>query len=205
MKQSIPFLLLQRISWVKDALGIKVRGVCGFWSVVRPKVQAIAIKSKPSHVSFANSIHSQQPSLTVLVCRPLVLSIDATRSVAQVFKSVIASISVNVVNMAARPFASRPQPNKAMRFVSCAADFDKQIAIVKIARWHTLTIWAHLVGGYAHPLVGRWVVMQEFAQTLYGKIVISHAVVPFKQWFGQKPCCVDSTSGLRHFTVMESQ
>lgn len=31
------------------------------------------------------------------------------------------------------------------------------------------------------------------------KICNSHAVVPLKQWFGQKPRCVSSTSGLRHF------
>lgn len=31
------------------------------------------------------------------------------------------------------------------------------------------------------------------------RIVGSHAVVPFKQWFGEKPRCVTSTSGLRYF------
>jgi hypothetical protein len=33
------------------------------------------------------------------------------------------------------------------------------------------------------------------------RIGLSHAVVPCKQWFGQKPASVDSACGLRYFNI----
>ena len=45
------------------------------------------------------------------------------------------------------------------------------------------------------------VVVKKFADALCGKINLSHAVVPLKQWFGQKPGSVSALAGLRHFST----
>jgi hypothetical protein len=47
------------------------------------------------------------------------------------------------------------------------------------------------------------VVVQDFFEAMLSqaRIIGSHAVVPCKQWFGQKPASVDSTCGLRYFNT----
>lgn len=51
---------------------------------------------------------------------------------------------------------------------------------------------------------GFWIKCEMLAQAFCANIRGSHAVVPYKQWFGQKAARVLSTGGLRHFTLLEA-
>lgn len=132
----------------------------------------------------------------------LIEHVVGKRNVSQVAPAVVVPDPVDVVNCVGGEFTRHVQPRKPMRWALSAVDTNAPVAIgVEVARHHAG--FAHLAATNApSENTSIWVVIENFAQTLCAKIGISHAVVPLKQWFGQKPGSVSALAGLRHFSAL---
>ena len=131
-------------------------------------------------------------------CSPLVLLIGAVAGLSQVRKTIVCPVAVHVVNLLRRPFARHVEPRKAVRFVrvSGATDAPIPIAFVQIpGPLPVATTWATF-GSCEYARLG--VVVKKFAQTLRGKIGLSHDAL--LMLIGQRPACVSAHGGLRYFS-----
>ena len=132
--------------------------------------------------------------LTVLrlICLSHIVNTIATR------------ISVLMVKSACRPAPVHIEPCQSVGIVSFAVNSYCQSAIShsgsgRTADFHSTNFvrWCCFPSKYA----SLGIVVQKFTQAICGKIIGSHAVAPFKQWFGQKPACASNACGLRHFNT----
>lgn len=189
---------------VHFALGFKVSGMRLFWSCILPKVVAFPVDadlSKPrqrcSMFSFGNP---KKPASAVGSTFAHVLLVFRFGCATQIGPSVVRSIPINVVNFVRRPFVSHVQPRKAMGFVGIAPNLDCSVPLngFKSAR-HGVGV--NRIGHSDAPRKNArfWIVMKKFAQTLRGKIGLSHDAV--LSLIGQRPVSVSSTCGLRYFRL----
>ena len=113
---------------------------------------------------------------------------------------VIGFISIHMVNCPGRPFSVNPKIRETMTVVRRPIyGYGNIPAIVFAARCFSDKLSVIYRQLFPSKYTCILVVIENFTQMVCGKIGLSHAVVPYKQWCGQKPRRVTSTSGLRYF------
>ncbi len=80
-----------------------------------------------SRAIFENSKNARR--FVALLCFSLVLNILLLRDVAQVFKTIVRSVSVYVVNMTLRPVSRHVKPSQSMTAVKSVVDGCDKIAM----------------------------------------------------------------------------
>lgn len=191
---------LKRIPLVKFALDFKVC-LAGFLR----RVKVSYMDSFPVYLyscgkPFLVSTDSEKSKNGIRVSNSLILVINGSADIAQIAQSVITSNAIDVINIARWPSAMTVKPSQPVRGMKFAINADRHIPVVK--RVCRRKPYGDSVRRWLDPseYPGVLVVGQTFAKTVAGNIDSSHAVVPYKQWTGQKPACVGSTCGLRHFS-----
>lgn len=133
-----------------------------------------------------------------------VLLVESVRRFTQVGYSVVRRIAVNVVNVTAWPNTVYVEPRETVHLVLPIVNHDLDVPLFVGAAQNVTGFrptHVHTSGEQA----GVWGVCEKLANSICAKISFSHAVVPHKRWFGQKPDSVPSGFGLRHFSASGSQ
>lgn len=145
-------------------------------------------------------LHAQNASLVVFVGAPPVLMVDSSSGYAKVRNSVIPTLAVYVVDWRIWERSMHIEPRKPMSQVHAPVDHELRVPGCGMNPAGSLsssndTTPAHKIRQEASFVV----VVKKFAQTLRGKIGISHDALQLL--IGQRPARVDSASGLRYFSV----
>lgn len=189
---------------MQHTFGGKVGFVGSLFCLKRAKRLTNAVRANYSAPFVGDWGDTQQARAAIVVCSSLVLQVPGARYLSQVFKSVVCADAVSMVNHPNGKRSVGVEPCEPVQRVRVKINLHPEVAVffVQRANWG---VNRNAVACFDSP--GKYAclraVMEKFAQTFCGKIGISHAVVPLKQWFGQKPARVDSTSGLRHFNTQE--
>lgn len=188
---------LDRPVWVQAAFRDYVRGVGFFWRSIRSQLMFFAINTNLSHPFLLVRTDTKQTIPVVgLGCAP-VLGIFPISCYSKVIDSIVRSISVNVIDMATRPFSVEMQPSKPMRKVSLPIDASHDITCWSDTRDDATNAPALANSNFPNKKPGIRVVVKNFAQALRSKIGGSHEALLLL--IGQRPACVGSTCGLRYF------
>jgi len=191
--------MLNRTSWVKSALFRHVGGVCFFGGGVAPNVAVNAVELygclKPVSVASNAKIAAGVSWLRAA----LVLHIHRCRNITQIVESVVRLIAVDVVNVSGGPCPAHEKPRKTVRRVKTLIDTKANVPMRGFASSNIAgPCFMALSRCQASENAGFWVVVKKLAQTLRGKIGLSHDAV--LSLIGQRPARVDSTGGLRYFS-----
>jgi hypothetical protein len=187
-----------RAGWVQSALGLDVGGMGLFGGIKRAKVDldtAFADKRVPPFAKRISTAHTRFAGSLAM----LVFHIYLVRNIAQIAKTVVAAIPVDVVNGVFRPLPSHMQPSKATGGVLFSINTNPVIPVCFfISSDHAR--FAHLAFADAprkNPRIG--VVVKKFAQAFCGKIGFSHDAV--LSLCGQRPGGASTLTGPRHFNT----
>lgn len=165
------------------------------------KVPLLPAEGNVRHPLVGNvvPVSAKQPGRLV-ICAGLshVLLVDGLGYISQLANAVVSGVAVNVVNLPIRPSPVKMQPSKAVRAVTAPINHDDRVSVRAASR--NSSRFCRPATEYApNENAGFGVVVKNFAQTLRGKIGLSHDA-PSKR-IGQRPVSVSSTCGLRHFSV----
>lgn len=181
-------LLCRQIRVVSQLRGIKTPEIGyfprGYAYLRHPFFARLANTSKSMHVEFVKVAS--------------VLSIFRARDIPEIGKYVVVPHAINVVYGFGGPYSEYVKPCEAMAKVSVAINHNPDIPLIvghASLRTCKAISWAATFSPSKHPSL--WVVVKQFAQTLCGKIGLSHDTGP--SLIGQRPGRVISTSGLRYF------
>lgn len=196
------------LAWLNGAkrvlgpLGIYVGLVRKLWSIKRANAENFIVNSYSGipFRRFAIAPCNTEIATQVVAGAPRsILVVFSIGRFSKVGNPVVRSISVNVIYESGWVIAKRVNPRKSVAGPFNAFDGNCMIAS-----------WVNGPDTTVQPSPSFWiapsestrirVVVENFLQALCGKIGLSHAVVPCKQWVGQKPRRVISTAGLRHFS-----
>lgn len=183
---------------------LNVSGVREFFGWEQANSSRFAIRSDsrlPLAIFFGDAKHAAAD--IVRLGTSLIGVVGLPCDITQICKTVIGFVKINVVDCVYRPFASNVEPCEPVRVLQATSDSYRNVADLAFASCRSSEKAIHFELANPRKLSGFSVVVKEFAQKFCGKIGSSHAVVPLKQWFGQRPARVDSTSGLRHFNMLE--
>ena len=188
-------MLLNCAARMVQALGRQVCGVGELWGFENPQFCFLPCDAYGRPEAGTVPTYTQKSKRIVYLRLALVLHVDRVRHTPEILNSVVRRVAINVVDMF-RPLAVNVQPSKSMRAVWGFA-YLNLLVLFRCAA----TGW--FPGPHAAPCndpskrASVWVVVKKFAQTLRGKIGLSHDA-PSKR-IGQRPVSVSSTCGLRYF------
>ncbi len=181
---------------MEESFCINVHRMRLFWSAERTKSYARPIHRNYSRPTLLVLAHTNKPAAVYRPSLPLILVVPGVRNIAKIFNLVVTGIPVYMINKLFRPFTIAVHPSKPMRKMEGSINSDKDVAITPFAASDITSFFirdSHL----PRKDSSFWVVVKQFAQTLCGKIGLSHDTVP--SLIGQRPARVISTGGLRHF------
>ena len=190
--------VLKRIARMKHALACNVFNLSIIGCCVIA-AQNLSVKLNRRDPSSPFAVYAKNPALALALCRPEILQVNGSRNVSQVAKGVVRPIPIFVVDVVLRPIASHVKPCQPMASIGLGLESYLEIP----QRIKASSDCADRCGPVSASLndprknAGFWVVVKKLAQHLRGKIGLSHDAV--LSLIGQKPACVDSTSGLRYF------
>ncbi len=192
--------MLNRTSRVKFPLGLNVGLMRQLWCRKTTNGDALTKRGYAGRPARPISIlgNAKEAAAAVLSWFTLVLRVPGSRNIAKIGNPVVVAIPVDVVNYAKREFSVDVEPCKPMSHESLVVNVHIDASIIADIPGNCPG-WIHAPTDKPSEYSGFWVVVEKFAQACCGKIGLSHAVVPYKQWCGEKPRCVTSTSGLRYF------
>lgn len=181
--------------------GFTVSGMRKFSGSKTTKMLAFPVKSNlgiPLPGRLVQRDSKQAAGLIAYWRTMLILLIFAVACLSQVYKAIVCPVAIHVVNLLRRPFSRHVKPREAVCLVrgSGAADAPISIAMVQIPGFLSVAATGATFGPCEYTRLR--VVVKKFAQTLRGKIGLSHDAV--LSLIGQRPACVDSTCGLRYFS-----
>jgi hypothetical protein len=132
------------------------------------------------------------------------LGVDGPACVAQIGPSIVRPDAVDVIYFMFRPFARHVQPRQAMGVKTPGAIYTnenvpKVFANVPEFSAHGAIVKSGCCVWVSPKFPGFWVVAQTLAQTLCGKIGLSHDAL--LMLIGQRPASADNASGLRYFSA----
>lgn len=194
--------LLYCAELVMFPLCIKVRGMSHLRGFVdsKPSENTVVSDGCPPLASVLGD--SKKSAFIVRAWPPLILEIFRLCGFSKVSNSVVRPISTYVVSVLLRPNAIHVKPRESMGSVFLPGNLYNKIPLV-IFR----------AGNFPNSTSARsdspcknssfWFVIKQLFESFLGgyRMLFSHAVVPYKQWFGQRPARVISTGGLRYFTA----
>ena len=174
----VPFANLDRAAIMKCALGAKVRIACVFCCREMPNEQAPAINTNAGHKCSSHRFVDARKAAGVVRVKPaLVLCVDVPVYVSQIGNAVVPDVAVDVIDMAARHRSCVPEPNKSVQSVFCAVDSRSKISVLIDGLDCLSDKIRPKFAGDAHPSISLWCVVKNFAQSLRGKIGLSHEAV----------------------------
>lgn len=164
---------LDRATRLLGPLRLDVGVVGRFCGGEGTKVMVDTININPSNPLAFSGRCSHEPMTAIGVGGALVVLVDALRHVTQVADGVVGAAAVSVVNLTGRPLAMDVEPRKSLGSVVAAVDADLQVSLIVQASSNGAD------RSLASPdkpseRAGFAAVVQEFAQTLRGKIMSSH-------------------------------
>jgi hypothetical protein len=183
------------------ALRCKVRGLSFLnGGVVGGVLSAVKGDASPPRSSMVFGHPKNARTLVVSQCGALVLRVDGSAHVSQVGDGIVRRISVHVIDVCIGPNAVRIEPRQAVKPVEKSVDLCLEALSVASGATNSVAyadvpVWLHEPREHA----ALRVVLHKLAQTLRGKIGLSHEAV--LSLIGQRPARVDSTSGLRYFSA----
>ena len=181
------FSLRQYVCLVGLLLGVKNPNVKSFFPNSYARFPFVFVSG--------NSKHSR--CFVSLCWANMISSIFKPTDITKVGDSVVIFHSINVINLMFWPCFKNIEPGKPVRFVTPFINADIDIPIsIKSAGNHS----CHGVGAgrnSAGKNASILIVVKKFAQTLCGKIGLSHDAV--LSLIGQRPGSVSALSGPRYF------
>lgn len=181
------------------ALGSQVSLISKLWRVVCAKANLLSINRDLCHPTAFVGRNAEEPASIVALSLADVLLVVPIRYVAQVINTVVNRVAVYVVNLHGGPVPIHVEPRSPMSLHLAAINLhDAPAALIPSSNVASL-LSATLYAPRKYPSLG--VVMHKLTKAFCAKIRFSHAVVPLKQWFGQRPTRVCCTGGLRHFNT----
>lgn len=197
-------LELDSTSGVKFSFGRKIRSMSKLGCIKSSKKNFSIVESYRGSPSTFTGRCSQKTGGAVDLRSMSVLPITTATHNSKIRPPVINPNSIDVIYKSTRPTVRYIQPRKPVRKMSIVINAYSGISIPGINTAH-LEPCANPrpVGAFFRPCKNTrsGVVVQQLSQAFYGKISLSHDVVPCKQLIGQKPARVGSTGGLRYFTT----
>ena len=193
----MPIEKSNRASTVQSALcrDICVTGKLG--GSEHPEVNGFATEVNGCTPLASLRTNSEKFNRSVRMTAAHILTIPGNRNIPKISDSVIASVPVYVVYDPIRPNAIDIKPCKPVPEAELAINADVNVPsrFRRASRTSSRGLWSSPHS--ADKLSGFWGVCEQLAQTLCGKIGLSHDTVP--SLIGQRPARVISTGGLRYF------
>ena len=189
--------MLERVACMEQSLGIQISGVRLLWRIEITKVSLLAMRNDGRPVSTPAHRNTEKADLVVSLGSLPVLEVDGLRDITQIAPAVVVSDAVDVIYHASRPLASHVEPREAMRGVSVASDRDVGVSDALIDAADQLARLPASRVMQAREHAGFGFVVKKFAQTLRGKIGLSHDALQLL--IGQRPAGVDSTARASSF------
>lgn len=184
---------------METALRADIRSMSLFWSVKHPKVDAFAVYLYPGAPSVAADAwmfkDAEESTLAIHARIAEVLFVLAVSYVAKIADAIVARIPVDVINLAARPFAINVQPREPVRVVPSVV-YRNEVG----AAWSQCSLERNADTASAasvdkpFKVASVRCVPQNVAKSLRGKIGISHDAL--QMLIGQRPVGVRAPSGL---------
>lgn len=184
--------------WVEPTFCDQVRGVGKLSSSKGANVPRLTVNSNHRRERISGFCDPKKSSLAGLSGAHAILHILSVSHASEIDKPVVSPVTIYMVDVTGRPDAVNVEPSKPV----C-----KAVAVHNV--YDDVAFRVLAAENFPRRGVGRRyepceqprfrVVTHNFSKGVCGKICLSHAVVPYKQWFGQKPRRVTSTSGLRYF------
>lgn len=195
-------MTLNSAGLVQPSFGRKVCIMRRLWRTEITKADAFVIdrnNSAPLVRSLFSLMNSKKSVCLVFVRFALILTIHLHGHIAQIFKSVVTCVAIGVVN---RPFwvaARHVEPRQSVGLVNNAINRDVEVSALLWTAGNLPDF--NSAAGLHKPRKNTrlWIVVKKFAQTLRGKIGLSHDALLLL--IGQRPVSVSSTCGLRYFRL----
>lgn len=180
-------MLLQSATRVVDALRIYVRSMRLFWSRIKPNMHVYRsdfyLRSPFAH-RCVPSYPKKPAAFVVAPGDALVLGVGWRRRASEICNSVVGFIAVDVVCHLARPLSVHVKPSKPMGGVSLAVNANDNIASLCCLAGNFSNAES-LPLGDADKNSSIRIVVKQLAQSLRGKIGLSHEAV--LSLIGQRP------------------
>lgn len=121
---------LNSTSSMKRTLCADICRMCKFWSVKATQVFFLAANLNLRLPSFCLSIpmNTKKAAFIVGLCESFIFLVSGRGNIAQIIESIIRLASINMINLAIRPFASHIKPCKAMPVIMPFIYANKYIA-----------------------------------------------------------------------------
>lgn len=193
---------LNRAVFVQPSLRFKVGGMSKLWRHECSNTHRNIIDLDACAPVFPVSCNAHEAVGVINPASPNVLGVFALRNIAQVCNSVIAWVSIYMVNTKFRPVPINVKPCNAMLFDFLAFDSNIPVAVAPDVSCNIAHIDSIGRSDFARENAGQWIIMKKFAQAFCGKIGVSHDAV--LSLIGQRPARVDSTCWPCHFTAIDS-
>jgi hypothetical protein len=183
---------------VKLTLRFKIPLVCLLRRVKDSKPNSFSIDTDGGRPPFTLALNSHQSRGLIGSGGALeVLQVGTSGNITKVSDGIVSLVSVDVVNVHFRPLAGHIKPGEAMRIVPCSLDSNDDVSDSLSGSGRT-AFWGTKAKAFQPSEIARnWVVVKKFAQTLRGKIGLSHDALQLL--IGQKPRSVSALPGLRYF------
>ena len=199
---------LNRTGAMQSAFSLKIGSMGEFWRNKVTNKNNAPININCSSVRLLHNVlafpfvNSKNACSAIASCGSLVLHISPVGNLTKIFNPVIGTLAINVVKKTIREHAVDVQPCQPMGLVRDGINVDVDVPVVIQVTSRTAS-QCHAATDAPIENTSVLVVMKQLFESFLreGRIIGSHAVVPFKQWFGQRPARVTSTGGLRHFNM----
>jgi hypothetical protein len=151
------------------------------------KGDASSINAYTSMEFSSMRFNAKKSSLTRTAASFLVLKIDALWHITQVAKSVVQWVPINMVNKIPRPLTKDIEPGKPTLMVNLAENANFFASVSGVSS-HITNSNTHCVFRLPRKHASLRIVVQDFAQAFYGKILLSHDAPPVR--WDQRPVSV---------------
>lgn len=194
--------LLNSTPYVQQSLCSDVCSMRLLFGVKVPYVNLFPVNSYSCTPAIKAWPHSAKIGRSVEIYLGSVLHVYLLRNIPEILNAVICFNAVDVVNAIARLYTVNPQPSHSVGVLFSSANFKYYVPdSLGFSELFSARISVYRVKSCKDACRGIVLNMTLEFGNCKGRICNSHAVVPYKQWFGQKPRCASNTTRLRHFSV----
>jgi hypothetical protein len=143
------------------------------WRLKDAKIGALAFANDASNKPTWMPYHAKQSSRACALGRVLVFGVRSPADLAQILKTIIRFVAVNVVNLLRRPFAIHVQPCKLVRHATVSVKHDVNVAIASNRPGRHPGSFPSF-GLQVSELPGFWAVVRKLAQACVCNHVAPH-------------------------------
>lgn len=187
--------------FMQFAFFTKVRGISRILSAERTDVNIVPCNTNCGSPATFIEPYSKEATCIVCACFSSVVLISLRGNIPEILNSIVMPLTVDMVNLAIRPNTMRIEPSKPVSFIPFPINSNHDVPIRVKAGTNISSFYTRTSSYKSGENSSFFIVMKQRFKSLWGKICDSHSVVPSKQWVGQRPQCVTSMLGLRHFSL----